>query len=215
MRTLQCVLVLTVAVAWVPTAQPQEKVVPEGTTVELLLLRQKSVQQELKLTPAVTTKIMEFTDKQHDAFLNAIKLGKEERKAKLNAMEKENQQFLKDTLTPGQGKRLLQITLQTTGLHQLSRPEVAKVLKLTNDQKEKLAAIQKETRKKLAKLLYDTSPEERKEQFRKLHTESRNQVRALLTDAQKATVDELVGAPFKGDIIIEGPESVRPKKKEK
>jgi hypothetical protein len=211
MRTLQWFLVLAVAVAWVPTARPQERVVPEGTTVQLLLLRHKSVQQELKLTPAVTNKIMEFTDKQHDAFRNAIKLGKEERTEKINAMQKENQQFLKDTLTPGQGQRLLQITLQVTGLHQLSRPEVAQVLKLTNDQKEKLAALRKETREKLAKLLYVTSPAERKEQFAKLRMENRNQVRALLTDAQKATVDELVGKPFTGDIIIEGPESVPPK----
>ena len=43
MRTLQWFLVLAVAVAWVPTARPQERVVPEGTTVQLLLLRHKSV----------------------------------------------------------------------------------------------------------------------------------------------------------------------------
>jgi Spy/CpxP family protein refolding chaperone len=213
MRTLHGVLVLAVAAAWVPAARSQEKVVPEGTTVQLLLLRQKSVQKELKLTPDVIRKIMDFTDKQHNAFLKTIKLGKEERKEKINELEKENQQFLKDTLTPGQGKRLLQIALQVTGLHQLSRPEVAKVLKLTSDQKEKFAALQKETHKKLAKLLYVASPEERKEQFAKLRTETRNQVRALLTDAQRATVEELVGKPFNGDIIIEGPESVPPKKK--
>jgi Spy/CpxP family protein refolding chaperone len=213
MRTLHGVLVLAVAVAWVPEARSQEKVVPEGTTVQLLLLRQKSVQKELKLTPDVIRKIMDFTDKQHDAVLNAIKLGKEERKEKINAMEKENQQFLKDALMPGQSKRLVQITLQVTGLHQLSRLEVAKVLKLTNDQKEKFAALRKETRKKLAKLLYEASPEERKEQFAKLRMENRNQVRALLTDAQRAMVDELVGKPFTGDIIIEGPESVPPKKR--
>jgi hypothetical protein len=215
MRTLQWVLVLAVSVAWVSAAQPAETVVPEGTTVQLLLLRQKSVQQELKLTPDVTKKIMEFTQKQHDAFLRVIKLGKEERGQKIKELAKKNEQFLKDTLTPGQGKRLAQITLQMTGLHQLSRPEVAKVLELTREQEKKIKAIQEETRKKLAKLIHDTSPEERKEQFEKLREETRKKVRALLTDAQKAKVKELVGEPFKGDVAIEGPESVPPKKKDK
>jgi Spy/CpxP family protein refolding chaperone len=212
MRTWKWVLVLALSVAWAPAARAGEGVVPEGTTVQLLLLRQKSVQQELKLTPDVTRKIMEFTNKQHDAFLAAMKLGKAEAREKLKAMEEENQQFLKDTLTPGQDKRLIQITLQTTGLHQLSRPEVAKVLKLTKDQQQKFSAIQKAANEKLAKLLYATNPEERKERFAKLREETRKEVRALLTAEQKATVDELVGAPFNGDIIIEGPESVLKKK---
>jgi hypothetical protein len=209
MRILQWVLVLTIAVAWAPAARAgEERVVPEGTTIQLLLLRQKSVQEELKLTPDVTKKIMEFTHKQHDAFLETCKLSKQEAKVKINEMEQENRKFLKDTLTPAQDKRLIQITLQMTGLHQLSRPEVARVLKLTQDQKQKFQAIQKEVHKKLEKLLYDASPEERKEHFAKLRDETRKQVRAILTDEQKATVEELVGAPFNGDIIIEGRETV-------
>jgi hypothetical protein len=51
MRTLRWVLVLAAPVLWVAAAQPQERFVPRGTTIELLLLRQKSVQQELKLSP--------------------------------------------------------------------------------------------------------------------------------------------------------------------
>ncbi len=215
MRTFQWVLVLAVAGAWLPAAQAADTIVPEGTTVQLLLLRQKSVQQELKLTPEVTKKVMAFTNKQHDAFLESCKLGAAERKQKIEKMEKENQQFLKDTLTPQQDKRLIQITLQMTGLHQLSRPEIAKALELTADQKQKFAAIQEETHKKLAKLLHDTNPAERKEQFAKLRAETRDKIRAMLSTAQKAKVQELVGKPFEGDIVFEGPESVLPQKKDK
>src|SRR5262249_50066726 len=150
---LQWLLVLAVSVACVSAAvladQPAAKPVPEGTTVQLLLLRQKSVQQELQLTPDVVKRITEFTEKQHDAFLNAMKSDKDARRQKIRELARENRQFLKDTLTPQQRERLDQVTLQMTGLHQLSRPDVAKVLNLTADQKKKLKALQKETHKKL------------------------------------------------------------------
>jgi hypothetical protein len=45
-----------------------------------------------------------------------------------------------------------------------------------------------------------------------MREETRKKVRAQLTAAQKAKVKELVGEPFKGDIVIEGPESVPPRK---
>ena len=126
MRTLKWVLVLAVPALWVAAARPADRLVPERTTIELLLLRQKSVQKELKLSPEVTKKVMEFTNKQGDAFGGALKLGEEKRKQKFMEMEKENKQFLADNLTPGQRKRLFEITLQVTGLHELNRPEVAK-----------------------------------------------------------------------------------------
>lgn len=210
MRTLQWFLVLAVPAVWVAASRPAEKVVPEGTTVQLLLLRQKSVQEELKLTPDVTKKIMDFTNKQHDAFVKAIKAGKEEAKQKIKELGNANKQFLKDSLTPEQNQRLVQITLQVTGLHQLSRPEVAKVLKLTKTQKTKIKAIQKEGRKKLAEVVHATNPETRKKLFAELRAETRKKVRAVLTSAQKAKVKKIVGEPFKGDIVIEGPESAAP-----
>jgi hypothetical protein len=161
----------------------------------------------------VIKKIRDFTNKQHDAFRKAIKLGKEEAKQKVKALGDQNKQFLKETLKPEQNKRLVQITLQVTGLHQLSRPEVAEILKLTQDQKKKIKAIQKESRQKLAQVIHAKSPETRKELFAKLRTELRKKVRAVLTKAQKAKVKEIVGEPFKGHIIIEGRESVRPEDK--
>jgi hypothetical protein len=210
MRMLKWALVLAVPAVWVAAARPAETVVPQGTTVQLLLLRQKSVQAELKLSPDVVKKIMEFTNKQYVAFRNAVEGDKTELKQKVKELGTENQQFLKENLTPAQRKRVNQIALQETGLHQLSRPDVAKVLKLTKDQKKKFKALQKVTRVKLAKLLHGTSPENRKAEFTKLRKDTRKRIRALLTAAQKAKVKEIVGEPFKGEIVIEGPESVRP-----
>src|SRR5262245_47218638 len=128
MRKLKWVLVLAVPVLWVAAAQPQERSVPERTTIELLLLRQKSVQKELNASPELAKKVAEFTSKQGDAFGEALKLGTEERRQKLLDMAKENKQFLDDNLSADQRKRLFQITLQVTGLHELNRSEVAKEL---------------------------------------------------------------------------------------
>jgi hypothetical protein len=205
---MQWALVVTLAAVGVTAAQPTENVVPEGPTVQLLLLRQKSVQEDLKLSADVVKKIGEFTDKQSAAFVKAFKGDKAGLKRKLSEMREENQKFLADTLTAEQNKRLIQITLQVTGLHQLNRPEVAKALKLTKAQRVKLRALRKVTRRKLAKVLALESPDAIKAEYAALRKETRSKTRALLTKSQKAKIKEIVGEPFKGAIVFEGREKV-------
>jgi hypothetical protein len=203
MRTLKWVLVLAVPAVWVAAARPADRLVPERTTIELLLLRQKSVQEELKLNPEVSKKVFEFTNKQNEAFREALKSGEGERKQKLMEMEKENKQFLADSLTPGQRKRLFEITLQVTGLHELNRPEVAKALNLNEEQQQKFKELQQEHRKQLVEIFQSKEREGRKEKLTKLREDTRNKIRALLTDEQKEKVRELLGEPFRGEIQIE------------
>src|SRR5438105_11149195 len=106
MRTLKWLLVLAIPAVWMTAARPDDQqIVPEGSTVPLLLLRQKSVQAELKLGDDLTRKIVEFTNKQHEAFTAALKLGAEERKQKIEGMESENKKFIADSLTEPQRKR--------------------------------------------------------------------------------------------------------------
>src|SRR6516162_10396232 len=171
MRTWKWVLVLA-APALLVAAQPAERSVPERTTIELLLLRQKSVQQELKLSPEVAKKVVDFTHKQREAFGQALKLGAEERKQKLEEMEKENKQFLADNLTPEQRKRLLEITLQVTGLHELNRPEVAKALTLTDEQQQKFKEFQKQHRKDLAEIFQSKERDSRTAKLAKLREDT-------------------------------------------
>src|SRR5580704_14209479 len=105
MRTFwKWAVVLVVPAVWLTTARAQERVLPEGTTIKLLLLRQKSVQKELKVTPDVTEKIMTFTHKQHEAAEKAREMGAAERKEAFEKLEKQNQQFLAGTLTAKQSK---------------------------------------------------------------------------------------------------------------
>jgi hypothetical protein len=203
MRTWKWVLVLTAPVLCVAAAQQVERHPPERTTIELLLLRQKSVQQELKLSPEVAKKAVEFTHKQHETFSGVLKLVAEERKQKLEELEKENRKFLDDNLTPEQRKRRFQITLQVTGLHELNRPEAARALNLTEEQQQKFRELQKEHRKELAEIIHPKGREGRNEKLAKLREDTHNKIRAILTDEQKEKVRELVGEPFKGEIVFE------------
>jgi Spy/CpxP family protein refolding chaperone len=207
MRTLKWILVLAIPVLWTAVARPQERSVPERTTIELLLLRQKSVQQELKVSPALAKKVAEFTHKQREAFGEALNLGVEQRRQKLMELAKENKQFLDDNLTPAQRKRLFAITLQVTGLHELNRSEVATALKLTEEQQQKFKELQQQHRKELAAIFQTKERESRNEKLGKLREDTRNKIRAILTDEQKAKVRELVGEPFRGEIVLEEDES--------
>jgi hypothetical protein len=197
---------LAVLAVWTGTARPDDEIVPEGTTIQLLLLRQKSVQQELKLSPEVVKKILDFDDKEDEAYKKALKLGDKERQEKFDELEKANKKFLEDNLTAEQRKRLEQITLQVSGLHQLNRPEVAKELKLTDEQQRKFAEMLKAARKELSDLINSKKKEGRNEKLAKLREEIDKKIEDALTDEQKKRVRELVGEPFKGELLFEDPE---------
>ena len=97
--------------------EPQP-IVPERTTIQLLLLRQKSVQKELKLADDVAKKVMEFTNKESRGVRQSAEAGRRRSATqKFEELEKENKKFLEENLSAEQRKRLEQITLQVTGLH--------------------------------------------------------------------------------------------------
>jgi hypothetical protein len=206
MRMLKWALALAIPAVLVATARPEDQqILPEGTTVKLLLLRQKSVQEELHLSPDVVKKIHDFTDKQSEAFGKVLKQGKAELADKLKAMEAENKQFVMDTLTKEQNHRLDQITLQITGLYQITRPDVAKALSLTPDQIKEFTKMQKEAREGLAAMMKDPSKAGGGEKLTQHNRETRKKIMSLLTEEQRAKVREMVGKPFEGKIVIEGP----------
>jgi hypothetical protein len=192
--------VLAIPAGSVAAQQPDE-IVPEGTTVQLLLLRQKSVQMELKLGPDFAKKIIDFTNKEADAFVEALNLKDAESKKKIEELEKANKKFIEDNLNAAQRKRLDEITLQVTGLTQLQRPDVAKVLNLTEKQQNMFRDMYKEAHKKLEEII--AKKEGRNEKLAKLRKEIAGKITDVLTDAQRAKVKELVGEPFTGELVFE------------
>src|SRR5262249_1588750 len=199
MRTfMKWTVVLLVPVVFGTTARAADEVVPEGTTVKLLLLRQKSVQKELDLGADLVKKIMEFTDAQSEAAGKAIKLGEAERKEAFVKLLKENDKFLADTLSEKQSKRLHQITMQFAALTYLTKPEMVKDLKLSDEQVKKFKDLQGESRKALVNLIQAKDRTGKSEKLAKLREETRTKILAVLTDEQKAKVRELAGPPFEG-----------------
>src|SRR5262245_32325739 len=190
------------------TTRAADDGVPEGTVVKLLLLRQKSVQKELDLGADLVKKITEFTDAQAEAAGKALKLGEAERKEAFEKLAKANDKFLTDNLSEKQSKRLDQITMQFTALTQLTKPDMVKELKLSDDQVKKFKEMQTEARKALRELFDSKEAKEKKtEKLAKLHKETREKILDLLTDDQKKKVREIAGPAFEGEIVIEDHES--------
>jgi hypothetical protein len=196
-------LALAVPAVWVAAVRPADLPVPEGTTLKLILLRQKSVQKELKISAEDVDKIMKFTKKEFEEAQKALDLDKDKRRQKFEALRKANRKFLTDTLTRRQRRRLDQITMQLTGLMQLTRPEIIKALELTDDQVKKFKELQKDARKKLAELIDAKGGADRNKKLANLREETRKNIMAELTDQQKQKVRALVGEPFKGEIVFE------------
>jgi hypothetical protein len=196
-------VVLAVLAIWVTAAWPQEPVQPEGTTVKLLLLRQKSVQKELDLSADVVKKIMAFTDEQSEAAGNALALPEAQRKTAFEQLEDKNKKFLAGTLDAKQNTRLDQLYLQVTAAYQLTRPEIAKALSLTDDQQKKFKDLHAEYRKEMADILFGKDTAGRAEKFAKLREKTRTKILSMLTDKQQAQARELTGPPFTGEIVFE------------
>jgi Spy/CpxP family protein refolding chaperone len=196
-------VVLLVSTVFGATARPADPVVPEGTTVKLLLLRQKSVQKELDLTPETIKKIMDFTQAQSEAAQKTADLGEAARKEVFAKLLTQNDKFLADNLNAKQSKRLDQIMMQFTALTQLTKPEMVKELKLSDEQAKKFKEMQTEARKALVELL--EAKEGKSEKLAKLREETRKKIFDVLTDAQKEKVREMVGPPFEGEIVFEEP----------
>jgi len=196
-------LVLAVPALWATAARADVEISPGSTTAQLLLLRQKSVQEDLKLTPEVVTKVADFTAKEAAAYGKALKLGEKEREKAIEGLEKANRKFLADNLTAEQRKRLGQITMQVTGLRQLNRPEVAKALDLTAEQQKKFKDMETEARKQFEAIISDPNRAGKNEKLAKLRQDINTKIEAVLTDQQKAKAREHVGEPFKGELLFE------------
>jgi hypothetical protein len=196
-------VVLLVLVAFAGKARPEDDGVPEGTTIKLLLLRQKSVQKELELSTDTIKKITEFTNGQSKAAHKAVKLDKGARKEAFEKLLKQNDEFLTKNLSAKQLKRLDQITMQFAALHYLTKPEMVKELELKDDQVKKLKELQTEARKALVELFESKEARGKNEKFAKLRETTRKKILEVLTDGQEKKVREIAGPPFKGEIVFE------------
>jgi Spy/CpxP family protein refolding chaperone len=165
----------------------------------LALLSQKSVQQELKLTDDQIKKAEELLQKQRSG-AGLRDVPRDQIREKMQELAKANQAALAEILKPEQTKRLREIALQRQGPMAIANPQVAEALKLTEDQKEKIRAIQRESFEGLRTGGRGGNFEEIRAKMAERRKESSEKIQNLLTDEQKAKWKELLGAPFTGEI---------------
>jgi len=179
------------------------------------LLRLEQVQKELKLSDEQKAKVKEIGDRlraeMRGQYSGLREMDDEQRRAKIAELRDQRdakaREQLREVLPREQLIRLYQIRLHVAGpVYGLNNEYVANRLKLTPEQKEKAAAIDKDTQKKTYELfrgLYRLSQEERSEKFREIHdkygkirSDANKQALGLLTAAQKEALENLEGEKF-------------------
>jgi Spy/CpxP family protein refolding chaperone len=167
----------------------------------LFLLTQKSVQEELKLSDEQVKKVTELQEKQREGFQGFQDLSQEERRTKMQEMTKAQNEAIAKLLKPEQLKRAKQISLQQQvrfGIaFVVSNEEIAKELKITDDQKAKLEEIRGKMREEMQGLGRDEEGAKKRQEIMKATNEK---VEGVLTAEQKAKLKELQGEQFKGEI---------------
>lgn len=188
----------------VRAAEPAKIVAHEGA-MRLILLRQASVQEELKLTKEQVDKIEAFGDEQWKKAQDIHKLEPEKAKPEWDKLHTANVKFLADTLKPEQAKRLEQVGMHVAGLLWVLDPTVASALSLTSDQKKKIEELHKTAHKETEDAVHIADKAARTAKLEELRKAHHTALIGVLTSDQKTKWKELAGDPFKGRIIFVHP----------
>lgn len=165
---------------------------------ELSLLNQKSVQEDVKLTPEQAQGVSRLLGKRREAIRNFRNLTPDEWRGRFQELE-DQETSLASLLRPDQATRLRQIAVQLRGIDAYNDPEIAKSLGLSTEQKEKIRALQDEAR--LVTWAEFGSGDFRDADRRRIDETWRNvreQIQILLTEEQKERYKDLTGEPYKG-----------------
>jgi hypothetical protein len=151
MRTLlKGTLVLCVVVGMVSVAQAQNRVPPDFDPGFLLL--NGSVQKDVKVTDDQNTKLKDamekIRDNHKDDYAKIREMSRKDQFKLITTIREEARKAAAGILDAKQMKRFKQIQWQLGGARALEDPEAQEGLKLSGEQKKKLATIFEESDKK-------------------------------------------------------------------
>jgi len=193
-----------------------------GVRSKVSMIRLAQVQNELQLTDAQKTKVGEVL-KSHQKRIRGLYGGLrglkvDERRKKLTEIRKkmrtasaEADKAIDGVLKPEQTRRLGEILLQLQGLRALRDGSVVKRLKLTAEQKTKIADLFKSQTTRQQELYRGLrakglTPDQRRKKYKelrdkrqKLAKETEQKVTAVLTEQQQAQLKKMKGKEFKLD----------------
>ena len=202
-----------------------------GGGLTAMIGQSKQLQDELKMDQAQVEKVTEALAKVREdmrdetAKLRDRETSREDREAITKKLSEANTKALNAVLKPEQTKRLKQIENQRAGVAMFAKDDVRAALKLTDEQKEKIKAIDEDLQKDLRALApggQGGQPGQRGQRGQRgqggqggrpgggfggfdpevqkkrqgLQKEAMTGVTKLLNDEQKAGLKELTGDPF-------------------
>jgi Spy/CpxP family protein refolding chaperone len=195
-RFLKWTLVLGLALGMVNVAQAQRPGGPGFGPGGML--QNESVQKELKVTDEQKTKLKDAVEKvlekHRDDFAKLREMSREDRQKLTRTVSEEMHKAVGAILDAKQMKRWKQIQWQVTGPRALNEQEVQKELKLSDEQKKKLATIFEDSDKKLQEAFQGGAGA--REKFQEIRKETQEKSDSVLTDEQKKTWKEMKGEPF-------------------
>jgi Spy/CpxP family protein refolding chaperone len=190
-----CVLVLPA-----PAQSPFARLSAAGVGT---MVDNERVQKELRLTDDQTTKCKAVYAKIQAKYQETFEKLRAQKQPQqiLDLTKSVNQETLKAfaaVLTPAQLKRLQQIDLQQRGALAFQEPEIAKVLKLTDDQVDLIKTINADAAKEMRDSFVNPQAklEEVGKKIGELRKETMERVNALLTEEQRKTWQEMAGPAF-------------------
>jgi hypothetical protein len=109
----------------------------------------------------------------------------------------ESEAKIEEVLDPKQLNRLIGLVIQRDNLRSLNSKIVAEKLGITDEQKAKMAEIEKESGEKMRELFQGGFNAEMRDKMREMREEGETKLKGLLTDSQKEEMETLKGAEFK------------------
>lgn len=171
-----------------------------GGSVKSLLLSNKALQDELKLSDDLKAKFAKFAEAQTAKAQELMALGNDDEdqlvrlKSQIKTIE-DRMALLKD-LSADQTKRLAQIDRQRMGLGAFSNEKVVKELKLSDDQKDKVKTINEELGKDTRELFSAGFGQDTQKKMAALRDEAMDKAVELLTADQRKQWKEMTGEKF-------------------
>lgn len=183
------------------------------------LVLNESVQKELKLTDEELVKAKEIIHevrRKHRAEMEALRdAAPDSRGKKMLALFQANGaevlSRLEGLLKPEQIQRLKQIKVQRAGFAAFTDKEIEKALKLSDDQKTRIKALEEELTEQGKRALEGDTRSNFEEALRKLAAARRDALKKaveLLSAGQKKTWKDLTGEPF--EVKFAGPSTRLP-----
>jgi Spy/CpxP family protein refolding chaperone len=193
-------LALLLAVADTASAQQGRRGRGFGTVSEAQLATLDQVQTELKLTAEQKSKLTDVDEKlssqRRELFQDSNQDNRDERREQYAKAVSEATTQVRAALDENQKKRLRELWIQVNGAAVLDDEEVAKELKITDDQKrelEQVADANREAAREAFQGLGELSQEQRTEKFNQLRRESEQRTLGVLTPEQREQFEKLQG----------------------